>query len=105
MDVSAVTGFVDTVNSPADSEFAPAFTSTVALGRYGRPEEIAAAVAFLVRPDSTYVTGTVLNVDGGYRVWETSPSLCASGGKGERGSWTRAALPSSDSTQITMTSS
>jgi 3-oxoacyl-[acyl-carrier protein] reductase len=50
------------------SEFAPAFTSTVELGRYGRPEEIAAAVAFLVRPDSTYVTGTVLNVDGGYRV-------------------------------------
>jgi len=47
------------------SEFAPAFTSTVELGRYGRPEEIAAAVAFLVRPDSTYVTGTVLNVDGG----------------------------------------
>ena len=66
MDVSAVTGFVDTDNSPADSEFAPAFTSTVELGRYGRPEEIAAAVAFLVRPDSTYVTGTVLNVDGGY---------------------------------------
>jgi 3-oxoacyl-[acyl-carrier protein] reductase len=38
----------------------------VVLGRYGRPEEIAAGVAFLARPDSTYVTGTVLTVDGGY---------------------------------------
>ena len=27
---------------------------------------ITAGIAFLARPDSTYITGTVLNVDGGY---------------------------------------
>jgi NAD(P)-dependent dehydrogenase (short-subunit alcohol dehydrogenase family) len=59
-------GLVDTEMNPADSDYAPALASTTALGRYARPEEIAAGVAFLARPDSTYVTGTVLNVDGGY---------------------------------------
>ena len=59
-------GLVDTEMNPADTEFAAAAATTTALGRYARPEEIAAAVAFLARPDSTYVTGTVLNTDGGY---------------------------------------
>lgn len=34
--------------------------------RYGTPEEIAAAVAFLARRDSAYITGQVITVDGGY---------------------------------------
>ena len=33
--------------------------------RYGRPEEVAAAVSFLAGPDSTYITGQVLAVNGG----------------------------------------
>jgi NAD(P)-dependent dehydrogenase (short-subunit alcohol dehydrogenase family) len=36
------------------------------VGRIGRPEEIAAAVAFLVSDESSFVTGTDLLVDGGY---------------------------------------
>jgi NAD(P)-dependent dehydrogenase (short-subunit alcohol dehydrogenase family) len=31
----------------------------------GRPEEIAAAVAFLASPQSGYTTGTILTIDGG----------------------------------------
>ncbi|MEO1237986.1 MAG: SDR family oxidoreductase [Planctomycetota bacterium] len=35
------------------------------MGRYGRAEEVASAVAFLARPDSGFITGGTLNVDGG----------------------------------------
>jgi 3-oxoacyl-[acyl-carrier protein] reductase len=35
------------------------------LGRLARPEEIAASIAFLLSEDATYITGTVLHVDGG----------------------------------------
>jgi 3-oxoacyl-[acyl-carrier protein] reductase len=37
----------------------------VPLGRVGRPEEVAAAVRFLVGPDAAYITGQVLGVNGG----------------------------------------
>ncbi len=39
------------------------------MGRLGRPEEIRGAVIFLAAPTSSYVTGSVVAVDGGYLSW------------------------------------
>ena len=39
--------------------------STVPAGRIGKPEDVANAAAFLAREESSYITGHVLNVDGG----------------------------------------
>jgi NAD(P)-dependent dehydrogenase (short-subunit alcohol dehydrogenase family) len=36
------------------------------LGRFGRPEEIASAAAFLASEDASFVTGHALVVDGGF---------------------------------------
>jgi len=41
------------------------FTSQVPVGRRGKPEEVAAVVAFLASDESSYITGVDLPVDGG----------------------------------------
>jgi NAD(P)-dependent dehydrogenase (short-subunit alcohol dehydrogenase family) len=40
--------------------------SRIPLGRLGRPDEIAAAIAFLASDDASFITGTTLYVDGGF---------------------------------------
>ena len=40
----------------------------IPLGRMGQPEEVAQAIRWLATPDSSYVTGQVLAVDGGYLI-------------------------------------
>jgi NAD(P)-dependent dehydrogenase (short-subunit alcohol dehydrogenase family) len=46
-------------------DFAAGISSRVPLGRIGRADEIASAVAFLASDDASYITGIELNVDGG----------------------------------------
>lgn len=59
-------GFIDTDMTRAlPEEQRQALLARIPLGRLGRPEDIAAAVAYLASPAAGYVTGAVLHVNGG----------------------------------------
>ena len=58
-------GPTDTDMNPSDGELASMVIGTIPVQRYGRPEEIAKAVAFLAGPDAAFITGTGITADGG----------------------------------------
>lgn len=64
---SVAPGWIDTA-SATDRERAAGVATPV--GRPGTPDEVAAAIVFLAAPESTYVTGHVLVVDGGNTIQE-----------------------------------
>jgi 3-oxoacyl-[acyl-carrier protein] reductase len=58
-------GPIDTDLNPASGDWAVPQKAATALNRYGLAEEIAAMVSFVAGPDSSYITGANLTVDGG----------------------------------------
>ena len=58
-------GSIDTDMNPAHGPFGDALRQFMALGHYGKPDDIANAVAFLASDKAKYITGTTLTVDGG----------------------------------------
>src|SRR3984893_10144795 len=58
-------GPIDTELNPASGDWAVPQKAATALDRYGRVDEIAAMVAFVAGPESSYITGANLTVDGG----------------------------------------
>lgn len=56
-------GFIETdmtKNLPEDD-----LKKMIPVGRFGKPEEVAAVVKFLVSPEAAYITGEVININGG----------------------------------------
>lgn len=59
-------GPTDTEMNPANGPMGDMKRKFIALGRYGKPEEIASLVVFLASPEASFITGASLLADGGY---------------------------------------
>ena len=59
-------GLIETAMSDSTPEIVESLGKQTPLGRIGQPDEIAAAVSWLVSPEASYVTGTDIVVSGGF---------------------------------------
>jgi 3-oxoacyl-[acyl-carrier protein] reductase len=59
-------GFIETdMTAALPEDRQKAYLASIPAGRFGQPEEVAAAVRFLASDDAAYITGAVIPVDGG----------------------------------------
>ncbi len=59
-------GFIETdMTNVLSQQVRDASVAQIPLGRFGKPEQVAAAAVFLASEDAGYITGQVLHVDGG----------------------------------------
>lgn len=59
-------GFVDTdMTAPLPDDLKKSLLAMIPLKRFGRPEDVASAVRFLASDEASYITGQVINVNGG----------------------------------------
>ncbi|MCX8997089.1 SDR family oxidoreductase [Rhizobiaceae bacterium BDR2-2] len=64
-------GWIDTnmaAKAKADPERSVRINERIALARWGTAEEVASVIAFLCSPEASYVTGSLITVDGGYSI-------------------------------------
>ncbi|MGN1342116.1 MAG: SDR family NAD(P)-dependent oxidoreductase [Bacilli bacterium] len=59
-------GWIDTrMNKELDKEFVKKEEEKILLGRFGKPEEIASLVDFLISDEASYINNSVIRIDGG----------------------------------------
>ncbi len=62
-------GFIETKMAEAiPDQMKATIKQLTSLGRFGKPEEVANAIAFLASPDASFITGVILNIDGGLAI-------------------------------------
>jgi len=62
-------GFIETKMAEAiPEEMKVAVKRLTSLGRFGKPEEVASVVSFLVSDDASFITGAIINIDGGLSI-------------------------------------
>jgi galactitol 2-dehydrogenase (L-tagatose-forming) len=58
-----------TLKSRERPELFNAWLDMTPMGRLGEPSEIASAIVYLASPASSFTTGAILSIDGGYTAW------------------------------------
>jgi 3-oxoacyl-[acyl-carrier protein] reductase len=72
--VNAVSpGLVPHLGQASNETYRESYKSMVPMGRLGRPEDLAEAVAFLASDEAGWITGEVLHVDGGFLAGRALP--------------------------------